>query len=308
MTAQTRRPLLIKPHGRIEAEVVPLPFALGAEVKCDDPRSLSDAAFAEVYRAWLNHLALLFRSDVLSDPELMDLSRRFGELTTPTPTEYQASGVKSRDEMEFPFINVISNVKGDDGVPIGGLGDGEAQWHTDFSFTNLPFKASILHAWEVPGSWGGDTGVNNMYIALETLPKDLRRAIAGRTIKNDLSENSVGWRRRAIPETANVRVSPGPSHPIVRTHPETGLNTLYLGRRRYAYIHGLPVDESDALLDALYAHACRDEFAYIHKWQIGDVLVWDNRCCMHHRDSFDPHARRIMHRSQTKGTPTYFDP
>ncbi|MEL0108040.1 MAG: TauD/TfdA family dioxygenase [Rhodospirillaceae bacterium] len=291
-----------------EFEIVPLPYALGAEVKCDDVRALSDDAFETIYQAWLDHLALVFKGPALSDPKLMDLARHFGELTTPTPTEYQAKGMKKREEMDFPLINTISNVKGNDGTPIGGLGDGEAQWHTDSSFTNLPFRASVLHALEIPNSWGGETGVLNMYAALETLPKELKTTIQGRTIKNDLSENSVGWRRRGIPDTIDVRVSPGPSHPIIRTHPETGLNTLYLGRRRYAYIHGLPVDESEDALNALYEHACRDEFAYHHDWSVGDILIWDNRCTMHHRNAFDPEARRIMHRAQTKGTVTYYDP
>ena len=292
----------------IEVEIVPLPYALGAEVKCDDVRNLSDDAFRIIYQAWLDHLTLIFRGAPLSEPELMDLGRHFGELTTPTPVEYQAKGMKSRDEMEFPYINIISNVKNDDGVAIGGLGDGEAQWHTDFSFTNLPFWASVLHAHEIPNSWGGETGVLNTYAAYETLPKALLLAVRGRAIKNDLSENSVGWRRRGIPDVIDVSGSPGPSHPILRTHPETGLNTLYLGRRRHAYIHGLPVDESEDLLDALYEHACRDEFAYHHNWSVGDIIIWDNRCTMHHRNAFDPEARRILHRTQTKGTISYYDP
>ena len=200
-----------------EVEIIPLPYALGAEVKCDDVRNLSDDAFRIIYQAWLDHLTLIFRGPPLSEPELMDLGRHFGELTTPTPVEYQAKGMKSRDEMDYPFINIISNIKDDDGVAIGGLGDGEAQWHTDFSFTNLPFWASVLHAHEIPNSWGGETGVLNTYAAYETLPKELLHAVRGRAIKNDLSENSVGWRRRGIPNVIDVRHSPGPSHPILRS-------------------------------------------------------------------------------------------
>lgn len=291
-----------------EIEIVPLPHALGAEVKCDNINIISNSNIHVIYQAWLDHLALIFRGPILNNKELLSFANHFGKLTTPTPVRYQAIGVKSRDEMENPFINIISNVKDKTGTAIGGLGDGEAQWHTDFSFTNLPFWSSILHAHEIPNSWGGETSILNMYAAYETLPKALLNIIKGRTIKNDLSENSVGWRRRGISDTINVKTSPGPSHPILRTHPETGLNTLYLGRRRFAYIHGLPIDESENILNELYHHSCQNHFEYQHKWKPGDILIWDNRCTMHHRNAFDPSSRRIMHRTQTKGTVTYYDP
>jgi taurine dioxygenase len=92
------------------------------------------------------------------------------------------------------------------------------------------------------------------------------------------------------------------SHPIVRTHPETGRNALYLGRRRDARIEGLEADASDRLLDALWAHTTRDGASWHHSWRVGDTIVWDNRCAIHHRNSFDGGLRRVMHRTQTTGT------
>ncbi len=100
-----------------------------------------------------------------------------------------------------------------------------------------------------------------------------------------------------------MRESPGPSHPIIRRHPETGKSALYLGRRPHAYINGLSLAESEALLDAVWAHATRPEFTWHHQWKLGDILIWDNRCAMHRRDALDPTTRRIMHRTQCKGTP-----
>ena len=100
-----------------------------------------------------------------------------------------------------------------------------------------------------------------------------------------------------------MRASPGPSHAIVRAHPETGNAALYLGRRPLAYVDGASIEESEALLDALWAHATQPPFTWHHQWGLGDVLVWDNRCVLHRRDAFDPQTRRIMHRTQTKGTP-----
>ena len=97
------------------------------------------------------------------------------------------------------------------------------------------------------------------------------------------------------------RESVGAYHPIVCAHPRTGRSALYLGRRRLAYVEGLSLDASEALLDALWAHATRPEYCFAHRWQVGDLLVWDNRATLHRRDPFDETARRIMHRTQIKG-------
>jgi taurine dioxygenase len=125
--------------------------------------------------------------------------------------------------------------------------------------------------------------------------------VRGRTIKNDASHNSAGPLRKGFKEVTDVATSPGPSHSIVYTHPETGCNALYLGRRPYAYVNGLPVDESEDLLDRLWAHATQERFGWHHEWRVGDVLVWDNRCTMHHRDPFDPASRRVMHKTACQG-------
>ena len=268
---------------------------IGARVGCGDVKRLDERAFGEVHRAFLDNLVILIRGQHLSDPELLAFGRRFGELSPAAPVHV---GQKPRDYAELAVIsNVIEN-----GVAIGGLGDGEAVWHTDSCFNDVPPSASILYSLEIPPA-GGDTGFANMYLALETLAPGLRRAIRGRTIKHDKRYTSGGQLRPGYTGNEDIRTTPGPLHPIVRRHPETGYDALYLGRRPHAYIPGLPLDESESLLDALWAHAVQPAFTWHHQWQVGDVLVWDNRCVMHRRDAFDPQSRRIMHRTQCKGVP-----
>jgi taurine dioxygenase len=149
---------------------------------------------------------------------------------------------------------------------------------------------------------------NNMYLALETLPADLRHRIEGLQIKHDATHNSGGFLRKGFDFPSDVSRSPGPSHPAVRTHPETGCDALFLGRRPYSYAHGLALTESESLLDRLWAHASRPELAFYHPWSVGDVVIWDNRCTMHRRNAFDNAARRVMHRTQIKGTRPFASP
>jgi taurine dioxygenase len=110
--------------------------------------------------------------------------------------------------------------------------------------------------------------------------------------------------RQGLAATDDPVSSAGVYHPLVRTHPETGRHALYLGRRRNAYIRGLPLAASEALLDELWSYATRAENAWRHQWQAGDVVLWDNRCSMHRRDSFDPSSRRILYRTQIKSAPS----
>jgi taurine dioxygenase len=260
-------------------------------------RDLDTAAWKTIYQGWLENLVVLFRGQHLSDEEFLEFAKHFGELHIAAPPNMMPVGMKARDN---EYVGIISNVV-ENGVPIGSLGHGEAVWHTDHSYKEEPLKASVLYALEVPPV-GGDTGFANMYLALETLPPKLRTRIKGLTIKNDMTYNSAGQIRRGFSPVTDVRSAPGPSHPIIRTHPETGYNALYLGRRPNAYINGLPVEESEALLNALWTHASQPQFTWHHKWKVGDILIWDNRCAMHHRTPFDAQSRRVMHRTAIKGT------
>ena len=268
-------------------EIRPLSRAIGAEIGgVDAAAAVDDAAFAGIHAAWLAHHVLLLRDQHLTDAALVQFTSRFGELETAPLFQGR------RFVEEHPEVMIISNVT-IDGREIGSLGNYEAFWHTDLNFVDEPPGASCLYAHEVPAE-GGNTGFANMETAFATLPAELAANVAGRRIQHDARFNSAGYLRE-------VRV-PDTLHPIVRTHPDTGRKSLYLGRRANASIEGLAADESDALLDALWAHATSDPFTWHHHWRAGDLLIWDNRCTLHRRDSFESSARRIMHRTQTRGT------
>jgi len=290
------RDVIADPKGprRAVLEVVPTTAALGAEVRGVDLRSIDDATFAEIYRAWLDHSVLLFRNQQLGDTDLIAFSRRFGTLDHAPIQENGRRFVEGH-----PEIYVVSNVV-EHGVAIGSLGAGEAVWHTDMSYLPDPPKASALYALEVPPA-GGDTSFCTMYRAWETLPDDLRAKALGLRIKHDGTYNSGGYVRAGVTPTDDPRTAPGTFHPLVCVHSETGRQHLYLGRRRNAWLEGLPLDTSDALLDRIWETATADAHAWRHRWRAGDLVLWDNRCVMHRRDAFDPGARRIMHRTQIKG-------
>jgi taurine dioxygenase len=230
----------------------------------------------------------------LTDDDLIAFSRRFGELDWAPVQETGRRFVEGH-----PEIYVVSNVI-ENGVPIGSLGAGEAVWHTDMSYQKVPPKASMLYALEVPPV-GGNTYFCNMYRAYESLPASLQSRIANLALKHDATYNSGGYLRQGLSAVDDPVASSGVYHPLVCTHAETGRLALYLGRRRNAYIGGLPLAESEALLDEIWSYASRDEIAWHNEWQVGDVVLWDNRCTMHRRDPFDPNSRRILHRTQIKG-------
>jgi taurine dioxygenase len=276
-------------------DVLPSGKSLGAEVRGIDLRNLDDAQFASLRRAWLDNLVLLIRDQSLSDAELIAFSRRLGDLDLAPIQETGRRFVEG-----LPELYIVSNVV-KDGTPIGSLGNGEAVWHTDMSYVEVPPQASALYALEVPPT-GGDTSFVNMYAVYDSLGDDLKARIAGLRVKHDGTYNSGGFLRQGVTPTDDPRTSPGTLHPLVYVHPETGRPALYLGRRRNAYVDGLPLDESEALLDQLWASVDGERFGWTNVWREGDLVLWDNRCTMHRRDSFDPSSRRVMHRTQIKGT------
>ena len=218
-------------------DIIPLPGALGAEMKCGDVRELDEKDNEFLNQAWFDHLVLLFRDQQLSDPELIAFGSRFGKLQIGAPTQYQKTRVRELvDEPSNPQVRVVSNVKNEEGQDIGVLGDGECAWHSDASFSDIPYAASILHSLEIPDSWGGDTGFLNMYAALDTLPQALRDQIEGRTIKcdntrhqrrHDPSRGARDNRCFAIPGS-------GPPH---RPHPSGDKIQRALSRPPAALIH-----------------------------------------------------------------------
>jgi taurine dioxygenase len=297
MAAQEMAAQEIATQERVSAdafEVIPTGAALGATVNGVDLRHLSEATFVRIMDAWHEHSVLLFRGQTLTDQDLIAFSRRLGDLDWAPVQETGRRFVEG-----LPEIYIVSNVKVN-GEPIGSLGDGEAVWHTDMSYLDLPPKASMLYALEIPPT-GGNTSFCTMYGIYEALPQQLKDRIAGLKIKHDGTYNSGGYVRQGVTPTDDPRQSPGAVHPLVCAHPANGRRMLYLGRRRNAYLVGLELAESEALLNELWSIVDRHEFSWEHVWRVGDLVLWDNRCTMHRRDAFDPNSRRIMHRTQVKG-------
>jgi taurine dioxygenase len=269
---------------------------LGAEVfDIDLAAPLAASDLRAIKTMWQTRLVIIVRGQRLSDPELLAFSRQFGELDPPGPSPY---GVQLNEA--FPEINVISNVV-ENGTPIGILGAGEAVWHADMTYIEVPPKAAVLYALEVPTSGGGNTHFADMFAAYAALPALLKTAIEGKVAIHDASRNSAGQLRQGYREVTDIRQAVGARHPLVRTHPETGQKAMFLGRRPNSYIVGMELAASEELLDALWAHATAGQFTLSHAWQVGDVLMWNNLAVLHRRDPFDANSRRVMHRTQIKG-------
>ena len=160
----------------------------------------------------------------------------------------------------------------------------------------------MLHALEVPPpEAGGNTYFANMFAAYETLPADLKKAAEGKIAVHDASRNSAGMLRKGYKEVTDVRETVGAHHPLVRTDPKPAARRCSSAGGRTPMCSASSVAESEALLDALWAHATQPRFAMCHRWKVGDLLMWNNLSVLHRRDPFDPKTRRVMHRSQIKG-------
>ena len=264
-----------------------------AEVTGVDLTKISDLEFLALYEAWLEFGVLKIRDQSLTDEELQQFSNRFG------PLEEIPYGKISREEkqkIKNLYVTVISNIEVD-GKPIGGLGNKEATWHSDMTYIDSPPPASILMSLEVP-EFGGDTHFSDQKAAYMNLPNELVSRIKNLSIKHNSAHTSVGDLRRGFDPIEDPRDAPGAVHPIIRVHDETQDKMLYLGRRELAYVVGLALGESEQLLDEIWRYAALRENVWTQQWEIGDVIVWDNRRVLHRRDGFDQSQRRLMKRCQ----------
>ena len=292
---QAARNAILKQN--LTPKITPSGKACGAEVTGVDLATLDPVTVATLQQAIREHLVVVVRGQPISDPQLIALGKSFGELEPPGMSPIGKPFID-----EFPDILVISNVM-EQGMPMGNLGAGEAIWHTDMSYRPRPCTIAILHALEVPPA-GGNTYFANQYLAYDSLSDELKKKLEGLEVIHDETYNSAGQMRKGFKEVTDPRQAPGARHKIFRNHPHTGRKALYLGRRRNACIIGLPLDESERLLDELWAHASRPEFVWHNEWQVGDTLIWDNRALIHRRDAFDNNQRRMMHRVQIRGETT----
>ena len=248
-----------------------------------------DPTIDELRALWADHPVLVFRRQALSEDELADFSACFGPLERTVRTDW-ASPVR-------PEVSLISNLKDAQARPIGGLGDGEIQWHSDQSYMKEAATGAMLYALELPPE-GGTTSWVDLCAAYAGLPAGLKRAIDGKRAVFSYAKRLAGYQGvdRVISEEAK-RKTPPVLHPLVHTHPVTGKPALYLDSTTTIGIEGLDDAPGDALLEEIYESATRPEFVYRHHWQVGDALLWDNGFTMHRREPFDPSARRLMKRT-----------
>jgi taurine dioxygenase len=269
--------------------------ALGAEVcGLNFAKPLSSQEREFLRRAWTDHLVIVARDvQELSADAQIDFCRTFGEIggrARPVEARHEPAGAPTD-------VMYVSN-KRVGGRIIGSIPDGEMEFHIDQSYTQRPAKGTSLYAIEVPDE-GGDTIFCNLYLAYETLPDDLRRAVDGRSALNVYGHGGYGIQTRNANELAAATRKH--VHPIVCTHPDSGRKMLYVNRLMTASVEGLPENESEDLLFRLFAHQEQDAFRFIHKWRQGDLLLWDNRCTVHARTDFDPSKTRHLRRFSIQG-------
>jgi taurine dioxygenase len=272
--------------------------ACGAEIVCDLAEGVDDALFREIERAFHDNIVVVFRRQRLSNEQHIAFSRRFGPLEIHIVKKYLLPG--------YPEILVISNIRDEAGEHIG-LADAGFTWHSDTSYRRRPSRCSLLYAKEVPHRDGkplGDTLFANTIAAYEALPERMRQRLCGlKAIHRYAARRRIADSPRPRLSAAQLAETPDVAHPIVRTHPYTGKKSLYVTAGECIGIAGMPEDEARDLIAELDAHCVRPEFVYRHKWQVGDLLLWDNAASMHLAIcDYRLPERRLMHRTTVIGT------
>lgn len=260
-------------------KVTPLDAPLGAEISGLDARNITPEDSQAIFDAFLKYHVLVLHDQHLTDADLVEFGKCFGTIEK----SRVVSPLSGRDD-----IMVISNIR-EDGKPVGQLPDGEMSFHIDRMHQAKPCRAAALMALEIPKE-GGDTMFADMVLAYDTLPEATKQRIAGRTALNTYNYGSTA------PDQKAPAAGPRHEHPVARTIPETGKKALFVCRLMTDHITGLEPAESRKLIDELCDHAENPNFVYTHKWKVGDIIVWDNRCTQHARTDFSEHERRLMKR------------
>ena len=261
----------------------------GADLSRPLPPALRDAILA----AFRDHHVLVFRDQDLEKDEQLAFTLQFGEIEEHVGRHVAAS--------RYGLVHTVTNLD-EDGLPTTKLTQvGNYHWHTDKSYHAVPSLMTLLHAKELPPE-GGDTQFANMALAYDALPEAMKGRIAGLRVVHSWAAS----RKRAgapPPSEIEMRERPPVDHPLVRTHPETGAKTLYIGNHA-SHVVGIPEVESEALLAELLEHATQPQFIYTHHWQDGDLVMWDNRCLLHRALANYEMAkhRRVLHRTVVTGT------
>lgn len=269
-------------------EVVPLSPALGAEIRgVDLCRPLDEEAFGKILKAWHDHLVILLRGQRLDEDRQVAFAQRFGELS-PIHTDHHSASNKA--------VMYIGNRK-KDGRIIGALPLGEMQFHSDQCYQERPAMGTMLYSIEIPAE-GGNTLFANGYAAYDALPPEVQKVIEGkRAVQVYDYGGGVLDRKHMVKPEAGMSFA----HPVARTHPATGRKALYVNRLMTHHIEGLPGEEGERLLELMFSTLERPQFIYEHRWRVGDLLLWDNRCSLHARRDFNPGENRWLRRVTIKG-------
>jgi taurine dioxygenase len=269
-------------------EIVPLSSALGAEIRgVDVSEPLSDADFEKIRDAWHAHLVIVLRGQRLDEDQQVAFARRFGELS-PIHTDHHSATNKA--------VMYIGNRKRD-GRIVGALPLGEMQFHSDQCYQERPAMATMLYAIEIPSA-GGNTLFASGYRGYEALPPDIRDRVENRKAVNVYDYGGGVLDRKGM---VSPKDGVSYAHPVVRTHPATRRKSLYVNRLMTHHVEGLSEEESERVLEVLFRTLEQPEFVYEHRWGVGDLLMWDNRCTLHARRDFDASESRWLRRVTIKG-------
>ncbi len=271
--------------------LTPLSSHTGAEIRGVDLAKPIDAdTKAALNRAFIDHLVLVFRDQSLAPPQLLDAVQNFGTVFPQHNARYKIP--------DCPMVHYISNqdtyADGTRYIP----GEG---YHTDHSNDAHPPKATVLHAVTLPDR-GGDTQFVNMYLAYEGLPDATRRRVSDLQATHVFQSRHSGRKLLALSSERKDLVPEAVTHPIVRTHPETGRKALYINPIRIEGIVGMDEGEALPLLDELLDFATQERFEFRHQWRKGDMVIWDNRCLLHKANGdYDMSQVRYLYRVMLEG-------
>ncbi|MDZ7675433.1 MAG: TauD/TfdA family dioxygenase [Acidimicrobiales bacterium] len=263
-------------------DVRPMAGGLGAELHGADLRELDDELVTEIRRAWLEYLVVVFRGQDLDADQYMAFARRIGE-----PVEYPfVSGLDG-----YPEIIAVAKLENET-LNFGGI------WHSDTSYLEVPPMGTMLLAREVP-PYGGDTMFANCYLAYENLSDGMREVLDGLQAVNssalaDVSKTREDRRRDAGTDDEDLEFEA--THPVVRTHPETGRKSLYVNVAHTVRFASMTEAESTPILQYLYEQQVRPEHTVRVRWDEGTLVFWDNRCALHYPVNDYHGHRRVMHR------------
>jgi len=287
--------------------VIPNTDLLGASIEgLDLAVPLSQAEFDAVLQALARHAVIRFPRQKLSSRQLAGFSARFGELEINVANVFQ--------EPDLPQVMILSNIV-EHGKPIG-MADAGQGWHTDMSYSSVIAFANVLYGIEIPHRNGvplGGTEFSDMRAAYDGLPEGLKRRLEGMTVLHDFNKfwemmrREKGSNRPPLSE-AQRRAKPPVSQPIFLTHPLSGRKVLYANPGYAVRINELSEQESHETLEFLFAHQLQPKYRYMHRWQVGDVLMWDDISTIHQAAAdYGPNEHRLVKRCQVMATRLFRD-